>query len=50
MAFVADASIAGAGRRPNEEATLAEEALHRLADETACVPGLFWDEVRNLLR
>ena len=33
MAFVADASIAGAWLRPNEEATLAEEAVNRLADE-----------------
>lgn len=49
MAFVPDASIAGAWLLPDEEATLAEEALNRLADETACVPSLFWDEVRNLL-
>ena len=49
MAFVPDASIAGAWLLPDEAATLAEQALDRLAQETACVPNLFWDEVRNLL-
>ena len=48
MAFVPDASIAGAWLLPDEAATLAEEALDRPAHETACVPGLFWDEVRSL--
>ena len=33
MAFVPDASIAGAWLLPDEEVTLAEEALNRLADE-----------------
>ena len=49
MAFVTDASIAAAWLLPDEEATLAETALDRLADETACVPDLFWHELRNLL-
>ena len=49
MAFVTDASIAAAWLLPDEEAALAETALDRLADETACVPDLFWHELRNLL-
>lgn len=49
MAFGPNAAAAGVWRLPDEEATLAELALNRLADETACVPGLFWDEVRHLL-
>ena len=49
MAFVPDASIAAAWFLPDEDAALAEMALDRLATETACVPGLFWHELRNLL-
>ena len=49
MAFVTDASIAAAWLLPDERAALADRALDRLADETACVPDLFWHELRNLL-
>ena len=49
MAFVPDASIAAAWLLPDEEAALADLALDRLAGETACVPSLFWHELRNLL-
>lgn len=49
MAFVPDASVAAAWLLPDEEAELAERALDCLADEEAKVPGLFWDELRNLL-
>lgn len=49
MAFVTDASIAAAWLLPDEAAALADRALDRLADETACVPDLFWHELRNLL-
>ena len=49
MAFVPDASIAAAWLLPDEGAALADLALDRLAGETACVPGLFWYELRNLL-
>ncbi len=49
MAFVPDASIAAAWLLPDGEATLAERALDRMATETACVPNLFWHELRNLL-
>lgn len=49
MAFVTDASIAAAWLLPDEEAALADEALDRLADEAACVPHLFWHELRTLL-
>lgn len=49
MAFVTDASIAAAWLLPDEEFALAETALDRLVDETACVPDLFWHELRNIL-
>ena len=49
MAFVVDASVAAAWVLPDEGATAADRALDRLGGETAMVPGLFWDEVRNLL-
>ena len=49
MAFVPDASIAAAWLLPDEDATLADLALDRLAGEIACVPNLFWHELRNLL-
>ncbi len=49
MAFVIDASVAAAWVLPDEEATLADIALDRLADETAEVTSLFWHELRNLL-
>lgn len=49
MAFVPDASVAAAWVLPDEEAVLADVALDRLSEETAKVPGVFWDELRNLL-
>ena len=49
MAFVPDASIAAAWLLPDEDAALADLALDRLAGEMACVPSLFWHELRNLL-
>ena len=49
MAFVTDASIAAAWLLPDEESALAETALDRLVDEAACVPDLFWHELRNIL-
>ena len=49
MAFVPDASVAAAWLLPDEEAPLADLALERLATETACVPVVFWYELRNLL-
>ena len=49
MAFVPDASVAAAWLLPDEDAAVADLALDRLASETACVPGFFWHELRNLL-
>lgn len=49
MAFVVDASIAGAWALQDETAPLADACLTRLADEPATVPALFWFEIRNLL-
>ena len=49
MTFVADASVAAAWVLPDEEAAIADLALERLGEETARVPDVFWDELRNLL-
>ena len=49
MAFVSDASVVAAWVLPDEQATLADLALERLDEETAKVPGVFWNELRNLL-
>ena len=49
MAFVPDASVGAAWLLPDEEAELVDLALERLARETACVPGLFWSELQNVL-
>ncbi len=49
MPFAPDASVAAAWVLPDEEAEAAESALDRLAAETAIVPTVFWDELRNLL-
>lgn len=49
MAFVPDASVAAAWILPDEAATAADRALDRLGQEAAMVPGVFWDELRNLL-
>ena len=47
--FVPDASVAAAWLLADEAAALADQALDRLAEDTAIVPGLFWHELRNLL-
>ncbi len=49
MTFVADTSVAAAWVLPDEEAAIADLALERLGEETAKVPNMFWDELRNLL-
>ncbi len=49
MTFIADASVAAAWVLPDEEAAIADLALERLGEETAKVPNVFWDELRNLL-
>lgn len=49
MAFVPDASVAATWVLPDEAAVAADRALDRLGQETAMVPGMFWDELRNLL-
>lgn len=49
MAFVPDASVAASWVLPDEAASAADQALDRLGRETAMVPGVFWDELRNLL-
>lgn len=49
MPFVPDASVVAAWVLPDEEAAIAELALDRLAADTAMVPTVFWDELRNLL-
>ena len=49
MAFIVDASIAGAWLLPDEENTLAEEAMARLADDDAVAPDLLRHEIRSIL-
>ncbi|WP_420433248.1 type II toxin-antitoxin system VapC family toxin [Candidatus Poriferisocius sp.] len=49
MAFVPDASVAAAWILPDEAAAAADRALDRLGRDSAMVPGMFWDELRNLL-
>jgi len=49
MALVLDASICGSWMLPDESHPLGVRALHRLVDEEAHVPGIWWFEVRNLL-
>ncbi|MCY3863652.1 MAG: type II toxin-antitoxin system VapC family toxin [bacterium] len=49
MSFVPDASVAAAWVLPDEAASAADQALDRLGQEVAMVPGMFWDEMRNLL-
>lgn len=49
MAFVLDASIAGAWLLPDELHPNAALALDRLAYERALVPTIWWYEVRNML-
>lgn len=49
MPFVVDASIVAAWCFPDEDRSAADTALHRLANEGAVVPALWWFEVRNVL-
>lgn len=49
MAFVVDASIAGAWLLPDEENVLAEQAMARLADEDVVAPDLLRHEIRSIL-
>ena len=49
MAFVVDASIAGAWLLPDEENMLADQAMIRMADEDAVAPDLLRHEIRSIL-
>jgi len=49
MAFIVDASIAGAWLLPDEENALAEEAMARLAEDDAVAPDLLRHEIRSIL-
>lgn len=49
MPFVLDASIALCWSFPDEEHPQAAEALDRIRTDEACVPSLWWFEVRNAL-
>jgi predicted nucleic acid-binding protein len=49
MPFVVDASVAAGWLLPDENASLARLALHRIKEDAAVAPGQFWYEVRNIL-
>lgn len=49
MAFVVDASIAGAWLLPDEENSAADQAMTRMADEDAVAPDLLRHEIRSIL-
>jgi predicted nucleic acid-binding protein len=49
MAFVVDASIAGAWLLPDEDNSLAERAMIRMAEEDAVAPDLLRHEIRSIL-
>lgn len=49
MAFVVDASIAGAWLLPDEENATAEQAMTRMAEEDAVAPDLLRHEIRSIL-
>jgi predicted nucleic acid-binding protein len=49
MAFVVDASIAGAWLLPDEDDALAEQAMARMAEEDAAAPDLLRHEIRSIL-
>lgn len=49
MAFVVDASIAGAWLLPDEENTAADQAMMRMAEEDAVAPDLLRHEIRSIL-
>ena len=49
MAFVTDASVAGAWVLPDEASPVATILGRRMLAEGVLVPDLFWHEIRNLL-
>lgn len=49
MAFVIDASIAGAWLLPDEDNELAAQVMTRMADEDALAPDLLLHEIRSIL-
>lgn len=49
MAFVVDASIAGAWLLPDEDNSLAERAMIRMVKEDAVAPDLLRHEIRSIL-
>lgn len=49
VAFIVDASIAGAWLLPDEENTTAELAMARMAEEDAVAPDLLRHEIRSIL-
>ncbi|NWG71451.1 MAG: type II toxin-antitoxin system VapC family toxin [Parvularculaceae bacterium] len=49
MPFVVDASIVAGALLADEQSDEAAAVLRAVARDSAFVPGLFWNEVRNLL-
>ncbi|MBO9102058.1 MULTISPECIES: type II toxin-antitoxin system VapC family toxin [unclassified Rhizobium] len=49
MAFIVDASIAGAWLLPDEENTIADQMMERMVDEDAWAPDLLRHEIRSIL-
>lgn len=49
MTFIVDASIAGAWLLPDEDNTIADQAMERMADEDAWAPDLLRHEIRRIL-
>jgi predicted nucleic acid-binding protein len=50
MPFVLDASVTAVWAMRDEARPLADLAFHRLDEEIARVPGIWWYEIRNILR
>lgn len=48
MSLVLDASVAAAWVLPDEESSVADTILHRVAAEGAVAPSLIWHELRNI--
>lgn len=48
MPFVVDASVAACWLLPDEGHRAAAAAFARFPEDTACVPGLWWFEMRNI--
>jgi predicted nucleic acid-binding protein len=49
MTLIIDASIAVVWFLPDEESAIADATLHRVAENHAFTPDLFWHEMRNVL-